>query len=103
MILIRNPFPVKKKKNSNPSHFFDFCPFEESLHQVCICILFVDKNECLIEGLCENGGTCVDTQGSYKCKCILGWGGQNCEKGKFIKKGGHILDCLNFLHKKSSE
>lgn len=53
-----------------------------SISYLCSCnICFVDKNECLMEGLCKNGGTCVDTEGSYKCKCVIGWDGQNCDEG----------------------
>ncbi|GMT22307.1 hypothetical protein PFISCL1PPCAC_13604, partial [Pristionchus fissidentatus] len=28
--------------------------------------------------LCKNGGTCVNTPGSYKCSCILGTEGDDC-------------------------
>lgn len=48
----------------------------------------------------------MDTEGSYKCKCVLGWGGQNCQKGKFIKMGGWswlFLDCMDHRSDKDTE
>ena len=32
---------------------------------------------------CHNGGECVGTPNSYKCRCPTGYGGTNCEMGKF--------------------
>ena len=32
---------------------------------------------------CKNGGTCIDTFQGYKCKCIPGYNGTNCEISKF--------------------
>ncbi|KAF4097163.1 hypothetical protein G5714_021171 [Onychostoma macrolepis] len=29
---------------------------------------------------CLNGGSCVDLWGSFRCDCLLGFGGRNCEK-----------------------
>jgi len=29
-----------------------------------------------------NNGICVNTEGSYRCNCTEGYGGQHCEIGK---------------------
>lgn len=34
--------------------------------------------------MCMNGGTCVDTIGSYYCKCDQGWEGVQCEISQYI-------------------
>ena len=28
---------------------------------------------------CENGATCVDLNNDYKCQCVDGFAGKNCE------------------------
>ena len=38
-----------------------------------------DVDECLVSSPCRNGATCRDTMGSYKCNCVDGYGGNNCE------------------------
>ncbi|KAH3813041.1 hypothetical protein DPMN_141490 [Dreissena polymorpha] len=40
----------------------------------------MDINEC-IDVRCENGGTCFNTPGSYKCICTPGWTGELCNIG----------------------
>lgn len=36
---------------------------------------------------CQNGGTCTDLQNAYRCTCMLGFEGDNCEH--------NINDCYN--------
>ena len=43
-----------------------------------ICNL--DSDECSPDP-CQNGGTCVDLVGSYRCDCKTGYSGTNCETG----------------------
>lgn len=45
-----------------------------------VCILLPDIDECA-KGICKNGATCVNLQGSYRCKCNSGYNGTNCEAG----------------------
>ena len=33
------------------------------------------------ENPCENGGTCINTTGTYHCDCSKNWMGQNCTEG----------------------
>ena len=42
---------------------------------------FCQRNidECTVTPPCQNGATCMDTPGSYKCQCQLGFSGKNCE------------------------
>lgn len=43
----------------------------------------LDINECNMN-MCMNGGTCVDTIGSYYCKCDQGWEGVQCEISQYF-------------------
>ena len=38
----------------------------------------VDSNECL-NTPCQNGGTCINTKGSFTCACPAGYTGDVCE------------------------
>ena len=40
-----------------------------------------DINECETD-LCENGGSCENTIGSFTCTCAAGYDGDTCENGK---------------------
>ena len=44
-------------------------------------ILISDINECA-PAPCQNGATCVDLVGSYRCDCKSGYSGNNCETGE---------------------
>ncbi|XP_042310890.1 cholinesterase-like isoform X1 [Sceloporus undulatus] len=47
-----------------------------------------DVDECqLIPNVCQNGGTCHNTPGSYNCDCVNGWTGKDCSE--------NIDDCLS--------
>lgn len=48
------------------------------------CDLFwlTDRDECL-QNPCVNNSTCVNTPGSYTCRCGTGWTGKHCELGKY--------------------
>lgn len=42
-----------------------------------------DIDECVGDP-CLNSGNCSNTPGSYKCECIKGFEGKNCEKGMYL-------------------
>ena len=64
IILIRNyPFIFIIKPPVYPSFFY------------------LDVNECLINSICKNGGTCINTHGGYRCQCLSGYQGKHCEQG----------------------
>ena len=44
-----------------------------------------DGNECSPDP-CQNGGTCEDLVGSYRCDCNTGYSGTNCETGTDVLK-----------------
>ena len=47
---------------------------------IIIIIIIIDINECS-PNPCQNGATCVDLVGSYRCDCKSGYTGSNCEEG----------------------
>ena len=46
-------------------------------------ISFTDINECT-NNPCQNGATCENLQGSYRCDCKSGYNGNNCQTGNKI-------------------
>ena len=70
-------------------------PIEESIINISvskiknfhmITVIVADVQECEIEGICQNGGTCTELLGSYDCNCATGYEGTNCETGWFVKQ-----------------
>lgn len=49
-----------------------------------IPFFLLDENECLTMNLCANGATCINTDGSYRCRCPPGFEGPLCGKGMKI-------------------
>lgn len=43
--------------------------------------LFTDIDECA-SAPCQNGGTCVNLEDSFKCECPPAWEGNVCQFGK---------------------
>lgn len=43
-------------------------------------LLISDVNECE-SSPCKNGGTCLNQQAGYSCKCKDGYSGDHCEEG----------------------
>lgn len=42
----------------------------------------LDVDECAITP-CQNGANCTDKVNSYKCQCVDGFDGGNCENSKY--------------------
>lgn len=50
--------------------------------KLLLFFFFSDINECMDINLCSNGATCINTEGSYKCRCPRGFEGPLCSKGR---------------------
>jgi hypothetical protein len=54
----------------------------ESNHLYCIVNPWIsDIDECTRYRFCQNGATCVNTQGHFTCTCQSGWKGTQCQTG----------------------
>ena len=47
-------------------------------------MLFSDIDECATATNCQNGGTCINSDGSYTCTCAAGWEGTDCNTGNLF-------------------
>lgn len=45
-----------------------------------VLILLLDRNEC-DNFPCQNGGMCINNDGSFTCVCKDGWEGAECQNG----------------------
>lgn len=49
-------------------------------------IFLTDINECQTKKPCQNGATCENLPGTYKCSCKTGYTEKNCQKGIHLNK-----------------
>ena len=47
----------------------------------CTSMLLTDINDC-VNHTCLNGGSCVDGENNYTCRCVAGFKGHRCETSK---------------------
>ena len=51
---------------------------------------FLDIDDCQPQP-CQNNGTCHDLVNDYRCECLVGFNGTNCENSKKISSRGFLL------------
>jgi len=63
-------------------YYTDFEVFHSPTKNVVLkaCFIFLDIDICRFEP-CQNGATCTNQIGGYKCDCVQGFTGEKCEKG----------------------
>lgn len=78
-----------------------------SLGYKCVCFLFwygdfCEFNNVCVLDLCKNFGICVNVFNDYKCKCVKGFMGWNCQYcdlcywgGKLCVNGGNCIVNIN--------
>ena len=55
----------------------------------------------ILQGLCQNSGTCVDLVADYRCNCEAGWTGRHCQTNiddcaaRPCQNGGTCHDLVN--------
>ena len=56
-----------------------------SIQQNCLIndYVFADHDDCT-PNPCQNSGICEDLASDYKCACISGWEGKNCDLSKIF-------------------
>ena len=55
-------------------------------------LIVTDINECTTDTHgCENGATCLNTDGSYTCTCVMGWTGDMCDTGSWLPSMSYTL------------
>ena len=55
-------------------------------------LIITDINECTTDTHgCENGATCLNTDGSYTCTCVMGWTSDMCDTGWWLPSMSYIL------------
>ena len=55
-------------------------------------VWFVAARDNCIGVTCQNGGTCVSLELTFRCQCVLGFEGDNCETSQY----SHIFALLYF-------
>ena len=77
-----------KLKSSSTKHYPTKMYDSISVFNTC-----TDINECSTNTHgCQNGATCLNTDGSYTCTCVMGWTGDMCDTG------GLALSTLNLCY-----
>ena len=46
-------------------------------------VFFLDIDDCQLQP-CQNNGTCYDLVNDYRCECLVGFNGTNCENSMKI-------------------
>lgn len=70
-----------------------------------VLILLLDRNEC-DNFPCQNGGMCINNDGSFTCVCKDGWEGSECQNGMalpYITQVTKYVYCLTRTSIKSTE
>ena len=52
----------------------------------------VDIDKCISQP-CVNGGTCINEENSYRCNCVSGYEGLNCEQGSHNLRNLNVIVC----------
>lgn len=78
---------------------YDSCQFTSLFYmQYTHDIKITDIDECKTNP-CQNNGVCINTRGSFSCKCQQGWTSKTCQQGWHIVRKFENISCVIFLYK----